>query len=243
MPLILRSVKGSNLTPNEADGNFTYLNNLIASVEDNITAGRGIVDITISGNIITFHMSDSTLETVTIPSGTFTWIPKGEWQPSTLYAVNDVVSYFGSLYLVIFAHTSHVSFDAAANDGFGHYFYSLILPKEPVWGQTISASIHTTVLTDANTYMRFTSASGCIVTIDPAVDYPAWTEMHFRDECPAVTGGGGSLIIEAATPGAINPVLGYQNMTAAKGGTITVKQVADSKVWDIFGLLAVEGTA
>jgi hypothetical protein len=32
-------------------------------------------------------------------------------------------------------------------------------------------------------------------------------------------------------------------MTAAKGGTITVKQVADSKVWDIFGLLAVEGTA
>jgi hypothetical protein len=67
--------------------------------------------------------------------------------------------------------------------------------------------------------------------------------MHFRDECPAVTGGGGSLIIEAATPGAINPVLGYQNMTAAKGGTITVKQVADSKVWDIFGLLAVEGTA
>jgi hypothetical protein len=241
MPLILRADKGSNLTPNEADGNFTYLNNLIASVEDNITAGRGIIDITISGNVITFPMRDSTLETVTIPNATFAWTPKGEWQPSTVYAVNDVVSYFGSLYLVIFAHTSHITFDPNANDGLGHQFYSLILPKEPVWGQTVSASTYTTVLTDANTYMRFTSASGCVVTIDPAVDYPAWTEMHFRDECAAVTGGGGNLTIEAATPGAINEVVGYQNKTAAKGGTITLKQVDDTKVWDIMGLL--EGVA
>jgi hypothetical protein len=239
MPLILRSVKGSNLTPNEADGNFTYLNNLIASVEDNITAGRGIVDITISGNVITFHMSDSTLETVTIPNATFAWTPKGEWQPSTLYAVNDVVSYFGSLYLVIFAHTSQSTFDPAANDGLGHNYYSLILPKEPVWGQTISTATYTTVLADANTYMRFTNVAGCLVTIDPSVDYPAWTEMHFRDES-LIPGGGVS--IDAATPGSINAVTGYSNMTAASGGTITVKQVADTKVWDIFGLLALETT-
>jgi hypothetical protein len=85
--------------------------------------------------------------------------------------------------------------------------------------------------------MRFTSPTGCIVTVDPAVDYPAWTEMHFRDECGLVTSGGG-LTIEAPTPGAINEVVGYHNMTATKGGTITVKQVGDSKVWDIFGLLA-----
>jgi hypothetical protein len=243
MPLILRSVKGSNLTPNEADGNFTYLNNLIASVEDNITAGRGIDDITISGDILTFHMSDLTLETVTIPSGTFAWKPKGEWAPSTVYAVNDVVSYFGSLYLVIFAHTSHATFDSAANDGFGHNFYSLILPKEPVWGQTISDASYTTLLTDANTYMRFTHAAGCIVTIDPSVDYPAWTEMHFRDECDiGITAGIGGLTIEAPTPGAINPIRGYQFTTATLGGTLTLKQVGDSKVWDIMGLLAPEST-
>jgi hypothetical protein len=234
MPLILRADKGSNLTPNEADGNFTYLNSLIASVEDNITAGRGILDITISGNVITFHMSDSTLETVTIPSGTFAWVPKGEWQPSTLYAVNDVVSYFGSLYLVIFAHTSHVSFDAAANDGLGHNFYSLILPKEPVWGQVITGSTYTTVLTDANTYMRFTNAAGCAITIDSAVDYPAWTEMHFRDES-AVSAGG--LTVDCPTPGGINVVNGFNNSTLTFGGTITVKQVAVTGNWDIMGLL------
>jgi hypothetical protein len=243
MPLILRSVKGSNLTPNEADGNFTYLNNLIASVEDNITAGRGIESITISGNVLTFHMSDSTVETVTIPPGLFTWKPRGEWQPSTLYAVNDVVSYFGWLYLVIFAHTSQSTFDPTANDGLGHNYYALILPKESVWGQTISAATYTTVLTDANTYMRFTSPTGCIVTIDPSVDYPAWTEMHFHDECDiGITAGIGGLTIEAPTPGAINPVSGYQFTTATMGGTFTVKQVSDSKVWDIFGLLALETT-
>jgi hypothetical protein len=239
MPLILRSVKGSNLTPNEADGNFTYLNNLIASVEDNITAGRGIEDITISGNTLTFHMSDSTLETVTIPSGTFAWVPKGEWQPSTVYAVNDVVSYFGWLYLVIFAHTSHASFDPSANDGLGHNFYSLVLPKEPIWGQTISDNTYTTVLTDANTYMRFTSPTGCFVTIDPAVDYPAWTEMHFRDECDiGITAGIGGLTIDAPTPGAINPIRGYQLTTATMGATLAVKQVGATKVWDLMGLMA-----
>jgi hypothetical protein len=234
MPLILRSVKGSNLTPNEADGNFTYLNDLIAAVEDNITAGRGIDDITISGNIITFHMSDSTLETVTIPNATFAWTPKGEWQASTVYAVNDVVSYFGSLYLVIFAHTSVATFDAAENDGFGHNYYALILPKEPIWGQVITDSSYITALTDANTYMRFTNAAGCAVTIDSAVDYPAWTEMHFRDESTVSAGG---LTVECPTPGGINAVNGFNNSTLTFGGTITVKQVADTGDWDIMGLL------
>jgi hypothetical protein len=85
--------------------------------------------------------------------------------------------------------------------------------------------------------MRFTNATGCVVTIDESIDYPAWTGMHFRDECNA-----GNIIIEIATPGSINGVTGYLNMTAAKGGTIGVKQVSDTGVWDIFGLLAPEGT-
>jgi hypothetical protein len=145
-----------------------------------------------------------------------------------------VVSYFGSLYLVIFAHTSHASFDAAANDGLGHYFYSLILPKEPIWGQVITTATYTTVLTDANTYMRFTNAAGCAVTIDPAVVYPAWTEMHFRDES-AVSAGG--LTVECPTPGGINAVNGFNNSSLTSGGTITVKQVAATGDWDIMGLL------
>jgi hypothetical protein len=213
------------------------LNDLIATVEDNITAGRGIVDITISGSTLTFHMSDSTVETVVIPPGIFEWTPKGEWAPTTAYSVNDTVAYFGSLYLVIFAHTSQSTFDPGANDGLGHNYYVLILPKRPVWGRTISTSTYETVLTDADTYMRFTNSAGCIVTIDPSVNYPEWTEMHFRDECGLVTSGGG-LTIEAPAPGAINPVIGYHNMTASKGGTITVKQVGTSKIWDILGLLA-----
>jgi hypothetical protein len=121
----------------------------------------------------------------------------------------------------------------------GHNFYSLVLPKEPIWGQTISDNTYTTVLTDANTYMRFTSPTGCFVTIDPAVDYPAWTEMHFRDECDiGITAGIGGLTIDAPTPGAINPIRGYQLTTATMGATLAVKQVGATKVWDLMGLMA-----
>jgi hypothetical protein len=180
-------------------------------------------------------MSDSTLETVVIPPATLgTWTPKGEWLPSTAYAVNDTVAYFGFLYLVIFAHTSQPTFDAAASDGLGHNYYALILPKEPIWGRTITDTSYTTVLSDADTYMRFSNAAGCFVTIDPAVVYPAWTEMHFRDESGADPG---ALSIECPTPGSINPITGFNNTTLTSGGTITVKQVANSGTWDIMGLL------
>ncbi len=232
MPLILRSVKGSNLTPNEADGNFVYLNDLITTVEDNITAGVGIDTITISGNVLTFHMSDSSLQTVVLPTAIYSWTPQGEWQPATAYAVNDTVSYFGSLYLVIFAHTSDATFDPGANDGMGHFYYALILTTTTgFFGQEISDAAYTTTLADGNTYMRFTNAGACTITIDESLSYPAWTEMHFRDD----TGDG--ITVDIATPGSINEVTGYNNATAARGGTITVKQVSDTGAWDIMGLL------
>jgi hypothetical protein len=234
MPLILRSVKGSNLTPNEADGNFVYLDDRITSVTDNITSGVGVDSITISGNVLTFHMSDGSLETVTLPTAIYAWSPQGEWQPTTAYAVNDTVSYFGSLYLVIFAHTSDSAFDAGANDGFGHFFYALILPAAHVWGQTITSGTYTTLVTDINTYMRFTNAGGCAITIDPGVDYPAWSEMHFRDATGLSAAG---ISIECPTPGGINSVLLFNNATLCDGGTFTVKQVNDTGVWDIMGLL------
>ncbi len=234
MPLILRSGKGSILTPNEADGNFVYLDGRISTEIANITAGVGVDSITISGNVLTFHMSDATTETVTLPTAIYAWTPQGEWQPTTAYAVNDTVSYFGSLYLVIFAHTSDATFDPGANDGFGHYFYALILRRTPVWGQTITDANYTTLVTDIDTYMRFTNAGGCNITIDSSVDYPAWSEMHFRDETGLPAGG---ISVECPTPGGINGVDLFNNSTLCNGGTITVKQVADTGVWDIMGLL------
>ncbi len=233
MPLILRSVKGSNLTPSEADGNFVYLDGRISTEIANITAGVGVDSITISGNVLTFHMSDATIETVTLPTAIYAWTPQGVWQPATAYAVNNTVSYFGSLYLVIFAHTSDATFDPGANDGMGHFYYALILTTTTgFWGQEISDPTYTTTLADGNTYMRFTNAGGCTITIDEGLSYPAWTEMHFRDDCAA-----GGISIDIATPGSINEVTGYNNATAARGGTITVKQVSDTGAWDIMGLL------
>lgn len=174
MPLVLRSTKGSALTATEFDGNMTYLDGRITA--ESGVAGVGIDSVTISGYQISFHLSDSSVETVTLPTPTFAPIP----------------------------------------------------------GIEVDTTTYTTVAEDANRYIRFTNNSGCAITIDPAIVYPAWTEMHFRDDTGQPSAG---ITVDTSTPASINGVTGFENSSLATGGTITVKQVDDSGVWDIMGLL------
>lgn len=175
MPLVLRSTKGSPLTATEFDGNMTYLDGRITA--ESGVAGVGIVSVTISGYQLSFNLSDSSVETVTLPTPTFAPIP----------------------------------------------------------GDEIDTTTYTTVAEDAGRYLRFTNTGGCIITIDPEIVYPAWTEMHFRDDTGLDSGG---ISIETSTASVtINEVTGFQNSTLASGGTITIKQVDDTGAWDIMGLL------
>lgn len=128
MTIVYRDVKGSNLTPDEVDGNFHDLDDRVDAIENNPPEARGIAEVTqsIDGGSLTFEMTDSTTEgPFTLPS--FGLVFRGEWQPTTNYSVNDIVTANGAVYLVIFAHTSEATFDPGANNGMGNDYYGLLL--------------------------------------------------------------------------------------------------------------------
>ncbi|MEK9752500.1 MAG: hypothetical protein VW338_04715 [Rhodospirillaceae bacterium] len=59
MPLVLRSVKGSNLTPAEVDGNFTFLQGLVDGISATIPAPVSVSNITKVGRSIYIYLTDS----------------------------------------------------------------------------------------------------------------------------------------------------------------------------------------
>ena len=69
--IILRSVKGSNLTPTEVDTNFTNLKDAVEDLQDNPTPPNGIASIVQEGTQLTIYLDDSTtLGPFTLPSAT-----------------------------------------------------------------------------------------------------------------------------------------------------------------------------
>jgi len=72
MAIVLRSVKGSNLTAAEVDGNFTDLDGRVTDLEDNPPAAVGISNITVAGTQMTIYLADATeLGPYTLPQGNF----------------------------------------------------------------------------------------------------------------------------------------------------------------------------
>jgi len=129
MALVLRSVKGSNLTPTEVDDNFVGLDSRLAALEDHPPVAVEIDFFSITGNQLLIHMTDHSIKgPLTLPTATMrlTNPPTGLWEPSTPYQNLDLFNINGSTYLVVFPHTSGLTFDAGANDGLGHNFYSLM---------------------------------------------------------------------------------------------------------------------
>jgi hypothetical protein len=121
------NTSGVPLSAAQFDENTWTSASAIAALQAALAAGaaRGVASITISGNDLTFHMSDSTLMDVTIPILVF--LDRGTWLALTAYSVNDTFSINGTLYRVLFAHTSAATFSAGSNDGAGHNYYSAML--------------------------------------------------------------------------------------------------------------------
>lgn len=117
---------GANLSAFQIDSNFYECVSRIVTLENNESFTVSISYITQTADMFTFHMTDHTLQgPFTIPQSTF--VDRGTWQPSTAYVVNDTFNVNGTLYLVIFDHTSASTFSAGANDGSGHNFYSAMI--------------------------------------------------------------------------------------------------------------------
>jgi hypothetical protein len=144
---------------------------------DAITLAPGVGVATISqptAGTLLFTMTDaSTQGPFPLPVGE--WYFQGDWTASTAYIVNDVVQFNGSLYAVIFAHTSGTTFDAGANDGSGHNYYRLILTFPsgvlPVGG-TAGQALTKVNSTDFNT--QWTTLPSGIPTGGSSGKFVAW---------------------------------------------------------------------
>src|SRR6266566_4096149 len=98
----------------EVDGNFWDHQQRITTLETEVAAGGvHIIEFSVVGDQFYVHMSDSTtLGPYTLPE--LRWVFKGAWLPLTAYAINDVVTANGSVYIVLIAHTSAATFDPGA---------------------------------------------------------------------------------------------------------------------------------
>lgn len=111
--------KGSNLTPAEVDNNFWLTLQWFITEVAALPSANGIANITVSAdNVLDIYLDDGThFGPFNIATKTMTW--QGEWQPSTAYSLNDVITVAGSgVYLVTQAHTSALSFDPNAGPGY-----------------------------------------------------------------------------------------------------------------------------
>ena len=225
MTIVYRSVKGSNLTAAEVDGNFSDLNGRVVSLETNPPVAIGISNIAVSGATVIFYLSNgSTFGPFTLPYAVFT--VRGDWAAATGYFALDLVFVPGSgLYLVAADHTSAAAFDPASAN------YDLVVPSlNPVPVATITGTTYTPNANEANKYFRCTNAAGCLITLQS--DFQVNDELHFRQASV------GPVSFQVGdTGGTINSVAGFDDSTSAQGAVATLKYLGDG-VWDIFGLLA-----
>lgn len=214
------------LTSAQADNNNWLIKQAVETLQ--AATGKTIDNCSATGNQLTITYTDATTDVITIPTATWTW--RGEFA-AVSYAVNDLFSNSGTIYLVLIAHTGTLPFDAGLQSG-GNDVYQKVLDFPAVPGFTITGATFTPTIDHANSYMVLTSNSGCAVSIDPAVAFADWTELHFRDDTL------GTVSFEVDTPGSINSQYGCTNSSAGKGSTITLKKRGSTDDWDIMGLLA-----
>lgn len=121
---------GVNLSPFQQDQNWYEVLSAIATINAGLGFTVSISYITqdSSTGAFTFHMTDHTMQgPFIIPAATFKSPGDGAWQPDTTYFVNDTFSINGTLYDVIWPHTSAATFSSGANDGAGHNYYSAMI--------------------------------------------------------------------------------------------------------------------
>jgi hypothetical protein len=143
MTITYRLVKGSPLTFAEEDGNFSDLDGRVVSLES-ASLANPIDAVTITGNQLTFHYTTAAgggSDTVTIPVAQ--WNGRGDWQPLTSYAVNDLVIAESNLYLVQIAHTSDATFDPGKQISAQNVYDFIFGPMGETETATLSASSYT----------------------------------------------------------------------------------------------------
>jgi hypothetical protein len=120
------SGKGSALTAAEVDGNFWDHEGRIGYIEDHPPNAISVAYFEVTGGQFYVHLTDaSRVGPYSLP--VMAWNFRGAWAPDTVYVGDDIVTVNGGTYRINWNHTSADEFDAGANDGSGHDYYSLLL--------------------------------------------------------------------------------------------------------------------
>lgn len=120
------------LTALQHDTNIKTLADGIAALETALDGVISVENITSSGNIVTFHLSDDTTIDIAFDLPSFNY--RAAWTNSTAYVVGDIVTVSGSgVYLVLIPHTTPASpeeFDPELTEGTDEDpVYGLLLPE------------------------------------------------------------------------------------------------------------------
>jgi hypothetical protein len=120
---------GAPHTANSADTNFWVLYSLILALQD--ATPDTIAYFTVTGNQMWITMTDHyVFGPFTIPTAVFNF--RGPWQPDNSYAVNDIFTANGAVYMCIYPQAnSGAAFYDLANDSLGHNYYGLLLAAAP----------------------------------------------------------------------------------------------------------------
>lgn len=213
------------LTSAQADTNNWNIKVAVEALQ--ASTGKTISGCNATGNQLTITYTDATTDVITIPTATWTW--RGEFA-AVSYAVNDLLSNSGTIYLVLQAHTGVIPFDAGRQISSADV-YQKILDFPAVPGFTVTDATFSPTLAHANSYIVLTNSGGCAVTIDTSVAFDDWTELNFRDETDS------GVTYEIDTGGSINPQFNCNNVSAGKGATAILKKRGSTDAWDIMGLL------
>ena len=218
----------------EVDRSFWNLNFRVSNLEVTAGIGKQIDYIAESNGALFVHYTDHSIDgPFPIPSPTINW--RGAWLPNVDYVVGDMIQASSTVYQVQINHISATTFDPNATDGSGHNLYKTAFRITAIGTRTVTTATFTPDITFANSYIRCTNATGCVVTIPPdsAVTWANDDEMHFRD----CTSSGGMVDFVQGSGVTINGIEGRLLSTASHGAVVGMKHVGVS-TWDLWGLLA-----
>ena len=271
MTIIYRTIgpwgagKGADLVAGEVDGNFYDIATRLVVVEDTIPTVTSIDFFEVSGSSFYIHMTNGTIQgPFALPQTTWTF--RGEWAPNTHYNVNDVVTFNGGTYMVLFNHLSAATFDPGANDGAGHSYYGLLLtqpaitiPDGGLTGQLLTknsnvdwdmgwatpAVFPSAVLREAPdptytpTLADIAGYVRCVNASGCSITIPADATLSFpiSTEISFRQCTASPVILVPDTGVTFNLIAGLLAKTNRTGAVITAKKI-DANTWDVFGLLS-----
>lgn len=232
-----RSVKGSNLTAAEVDGNFQSISDAIDDLEENPPDAISIAEISVTGGRMTITLTDaSTFGPFDLPTAVFNW--RGEWAAGNTYSALDFFTIEeDGLYLVLDDYTAPTEFDPDEENTDGPVLKKVFgVPANKKMDMYSHPGDWELLPFEMGGYIRSTSdAPATITVLADATD----GNIEIGDVCTIRQAGAGPLQIVGDAGVTLNIPVGQTNVFRGFGASVTIIKVGDDE-YDLSGDLALE---